>query len=50
MSSLAQSTFEGDFLFDFTTMSDVKDWYEVSDTVREVGKSKATLGKCYFEV
>ena len=44
MSNLSKSTFENDFLFDFTTMSDVNDWYEVSDTVRSVGKSKATLG------
>ena len=44
MSNLSKSTFENDYLFDFTTMSDVNDWYEVSDTVRSVGKSKATLG------
>ena len=44
MSNLSKSTFENDFLFDFTTMSDVNDWYEVSDTVRSVGKSKAALG------
>merc|ERR1712223_1348957 len=40
---MPKSAFQNDFLFDFTTMSDVNDWYEVSDTVREVGKSKATL-------
>lgn len=34
---------ESEFLFDFTTMDNVDDWYEVSDTVREVGKSKAAL-------
>ena len=44
MSNLSKSTFENDYLFDFTTISDVNDWYEVSDTVRSVGKSKATLG------
>merc|ERR1712172_308144 len=33
MSNLSKSTFE----------KDVNDWYEVSDTVRSVGKSKATL-------
>jgi len=43
MSNLSKSTFENDYLFDFTTISDVNDWYEVSDTVRSVGKSKATL-------
>lgn len=30
-------------LFDFTTMNDVNDWMESSDTVREVGMSKAVL-------
>ena len=30
-------------LFDFTTMDTVSDWYEVSDTVRTVGMSKASL-------
>lgn len=34
---------ESEFLFDFTSMANVDNWYEVSDTVREVGKSKATL-------
>ena len=40
---MPKSAFKDDFLFDFTTMSDVNDWYEVSDTVLEGGKSKATL-------
>ena len=31
------------YLFDFTTTESVDNWYEVSDTVRSVGKSKATL-------
>ena len=48
MSNLSKSTFENDYLFDFTTMSDVNDWYEVSDTVRSVGKSKATLGTFFI--
>ncbi|XP_043503480.1 uncharacterized protein LOC122525016 [Polistes fuscatus] len=30
-------------LFDFTRMDNVDDWQEISDTVRTVGKSKATL-------
>ena len=30
-------------LFDFTVAQNVSDWYEVSDTVRNVGKSKATI-------
>ncbi|KAG7208362.1 hypothetical protein KM043_014597 [Ampulex compressa] len=30
-------------LFDFTTMENVDDWREISDTVRKVGKSKAVL-------
>lgn len=30
-------------LFDFTIMDNVDDWQEISDTVRTVGKSKATL-------
>ncbi|KAF7395107.1 hypothetical protein HZH66_008281 [Vespula vulgaris] len=30
-------------LFDFTRMDNVNDWQEISDTVRTVGKSKATL-------
>lgn len=30
-------------LFDFTKMDNVDDWQEISDTVRTVGKSKATL-------
>ncbi|KAK2576515.1 hypothetical protein KPH14_005838 [Odynerus spinipes] len=30
-------------LFDFTRMDNVDDWHEISDTVRTVGKSKATL-------
>ena len=37
-----QSTTEM-MLFDFTTTDNVTNWYEVSDTVRNVGKSKATL-------
>merc|ERR1711997_443739 len=40
---MQESTFQNDYLFDFTTMPDVNDWYEVSDTVRTVGKSKAAL-------
>ena len=40
---MSNSTFPNDILFDFTTLSNVNDWYEVSDTVREVGKSKATF-------
>merc|ERR1712156_794516 len=40
---MPKSAFQNDFLFDFTTISDVNNWYEVSDTVREVGKSKATF-------
>ncbi|KAJ2953563.1 hypothetical protein O0L34_g1164 [Tuta absoluta] len=31
------------FLFDFTKSDDVVDWQEQSDTVRDVGMSKATL-------
>ena len=38
----SQSTTEM-MLFDFTTTDNVSNWYEVSDTVRNVGKSKATL-------
>ena len=35
---------DNDMLFDFTTMASLSDeWREVSDTVREVGMSKATL-------
>ncbi|XP_043672444.1 uncharacterized protein LOC122631170 [Vespula pensylvanica] len=30
-------------LFDFTRMDNMNDWQEISDTVRTVGKSKATL-------
>ncbi|KAL0123611.1 hypothetical protein PUN28_005849 [Cardiocondyla obscurior] len=30
-------------LFDFTTLQNVDDWYEMSDTVRTEGKSKAIL-------
>ncbi|XP_046995697.1 uncharacterized protein LOC124607413 isoform X1 [Schistocerca americana] len=30
-------------LFDFTTSKSLQDWYEVSDTVRTVGMSKAVL-------
>ncbi|XP_051158968.1 uncharacterized protein LOC127280153 isoform X2 [Leptopilina boulardi] len=30
-------------LFDFTTISNIDNWMEISDTVREVGKSKASL-------
>lgn len=30
-------------LFDFTTMSDLDEWTEQSDTVREVGMSKAVI-------
>ena len=30
-------------LFDFTVSQNVSGWYEVSDTVRNVGKSKATI-------
>ena len=33
---------ENQYLFDFRTQ-DISDWYEVSDTVRNVGKSKATI-------
>ena len=32
-----------DFLYDFTLENAVFNWYEVSDTLRELGKSKATL-------
>jgi NADH dehydrogenase [ubiquinone] 1 alpha subcomplex assembly factor 1 len=35
-------TLEPEYLFDFTTKF-VDKWYEVSDTVRDVGKSKATM-------
>ena len=38
-----QAKNENNYLFDFTSLDHVDDWYEVSDTVREVGKSKATL-------
>ncbi|XP_044732342.1 uncharacterized protein LOC123295167 isoform X4 [Chrysoperla carnea] len=30
-------------LFDFTTVDNLNDWYEVSDSVREVGKSKGVM-------
>ena len=32
-----------DYLFDFRTLNTVEDWYEVSDTVRTQGSSKATI-------
>ena len=41
MSAMSEMTTET--LFDFTTMDSVKDWYEISDTVRQVGQSKATF-------
>ena len=31
------------YLFDFRTLNTVEDWYEVSDTVRTLGSSKATI-------
>ena len=31
------------YLFDFSKIASVEDWYEVSDTVRSVGKSKGTF-------
>eukprot|EP00729_Bicosta_minor_P010529 gene10529-21840_t len=37
------TTQSAEVLFDFSRASAVEEWFEVSDTVREVGKSKATL-------
>ena len=34
---------ESDFLFDFTAMDNLDDWYETSDVIREPGKSKSSF-------